>query len=516
MFKALDRIIQNAGAMSVNRAILLGFTWIFMRIFFEGVLEATHRIGFSTFSYKMLLTYFVHFPLFYLSLFLLLVIVISALARERIKQVTKVASVGLASILFVPVIDWVLNRGYMITYPLRLGPYFVNFLNPLVSLADIGVSPGQRITIVLISLLVALYVYVRTRALPRALFSLLASLGVIVTFGALTTLFAANHPERVFISGGILYSETQKYCALYALILVVLISGYLYMHGAEWIRMIFRSLRLERVLFYGSLAIFGFAISLAQKNVAFEVDIFNYLGTVIMFLSMALGFWGLQVFNDLFDVDIDRAVGKINPLLDGVRVENYRSFSILLFMLALCCSLIINFTAFLIVGTFLLLGVVYSMPPVRVKQVPVVSTLVIAIAVVLSVALGFSVYYGARAISAIPVSILFPTVIAVTLGFVAKDIGHVKGDRARGVLTLPVLLYDDKSFPGRLPVAIIVSASYLVYAAFLPGLLLGAVICALCTFSYILFVKKSAEWFYFVMLYAFGGYLLFNYLRMSY
>lgn len=515
MMKILERLISSVGAISVRRAILLVFTWIFLRVFFEGVFEATHRIGFSSFSYKMLLSYFVHFPLFYLNLFLLLVIVIAYLTREPVAQVTKVASVGVAIILFVPVLDWLISRGYLITYPLRLESYFINFLNPVASLADIGVSPGQRITIVLISFLIAIYVYARTRVLLRALFSLLVCLSLMVVFGGLTTLLAANRPELVYGSGGVLYTDTQKYCAVYILIFIVLLFVYLFMLNRQIAGSILKSRRLERVLFYGGLTVFGFAIALAQRGVAFRSDIFNYLGIVIMFLSLALGFWGLQVFNDLFDVNIDRAVGKENPLLKGSSVRQYGHFALVLVALALCCALVINFTALLIMVTYLLLGVIYSMPPIRLKRIPGISTLVVAIAVVLAIAMGVSVYYGNRALSAIPKNILFPTLIAVTIGFVAKDIGHVKGDKAHGVMTLPVLLYDEKSIVGRLPIAVIVSVSYLVYVAFLPGLLPGAVVCALCTFAYVLFVKRSAEWFYFLMLYAFGSYLLLSFLKIS-
>ncbi len=124
------------------------------------------------FSYKAVLQYFIHFPLFYLSLFLILVIIISLILKEDIKQVTAVASVGMGLILFVPIIDWIIGGGYLITYPLKLKPLFVNFLNPTQSLTNIGVSPGQRIIIVFISLLVALYTFLKRKNLVIS-FSLL-------------------------------------------------------------------------------------------------------------------------------------------------------------------------------------------------------------------------------------------------------------------------------------------------------------------------------------------------------
>jgi homogentisate phytyltransferase/homogentisate geranylgeranyltransferase len=187
----------------------------------------------------------------------------------------------------------------------------------------------------------------------------------------------------------------------------------------------------------------------------------------------------------------------------------------MLMALALCYAVIINFPASLILYAYLLLGILYSLPPVRLKRIPIVSTVVIAVAVILSIALGFSVYYGGQAINALPAKILLPTLLAVTLGFTAKDIGHIDGDKAHGVITLPVLLYKPGTFSGRLPIAGLVSVSYLIYAFFIPQVITGAVLFGTGTLLYTLFTKRTSELFYFVMLYLFGAYLFYMLIRIS-
>ena len=501
--------------MPFGRAAVFVVIWVFLRTFFEGVLESHHFVGFTTFSYQTLLTYFLHFPLFYTCLFLILTIIIASLVKERIVMVTKVASLGLVLIIFVPLIDWILGRGFMITYPLRLGSYLVNFLNPAVSLTDIGVSPGQRLVIVLIAVLIGAYGYAKTNSWYRALSLGLVSLIVIILFGALTTLLAINQPERVFVPGGILYTDSQKYCALYTLLFSILLFIYLLLVNREFARSLLRALRLERMAFYGGLAIFGFGVSVSYTNMDFQFEIFNCLGLVAMFLSLAFGFWGLQVLNDIFDVDADRIVGKKNVVQPGVKREHYFGFSFFVMALALSYSLAVNFTAFLILFTYLLLGIIYSLPPVRLKRIPLLSTAIIAVAVVLAVAFGFSVYYGGRAMHAIPGRVLLPTLIAVTIGFVAKDIRHVEGDKANGVITVPVLMYRRDTFTGRFPVAVMISASYLVYVLFIPELLLGAMVFALITLLYTLFERRPEEIFYFFMLYLFVAYLFYTLVKLS-
>jgi homogentisate phytyltransferase/homogentisate geranylgeranyltransferase len=442
------------------------------------------------------------------------VIILAALINENVRRVTKVASIGLCSIAIVPLIDWFSGRGYMITYPLRLEPYLMNFLNPFVSLVEIGVSPGQRIVVFIISLLVAVYGYSKTKSRFRAFGLFLVSLIVIIIFGGLTTLLAANKPEIVYVAGGILYTDTQKYCAIYLLMCSILAFIFLFMLDKESMSTIVSTLRWERIFFYGGLAIFGYGISMVYKRAEFHVSIFNYLGVVIMCASLMFGYWGLQVFNDVFDTEIDRVVGKKNPLLNGVDKTAYRRFGMFLMIASLCYAVVINFTAFLILHTYLLLGILYSLPPIRLKRVPVLSTALLACAVVLAIATGFSVHYGGRALNAMPRSILFPTLIAVTLGFVAKDIGHVAGDKVHGAMTLPVLFNSQNNRFGRVAIAILISTSYLVYAFFIPQVLTIAALFALATLMYTLFVKHGSEVFYFIMLYMFGGYLFYILIRL--
>ena len=272
-------------------------------------------------------------------------------------------------------------------------------------------------------------------------------------------------------------------------------------------------MRIERMMFYGVTAILGFFVAIHQLGVRYGGEIFDYLGLVIMFLSVGFGFWSVQTINDLFDVDVDRIASKQNPLLLGIPRNLYKVFAGFLGFFALCCALTINFTAFLIIGAYLILGVIYSTPPVRLKRVPVISTFILALAVTLAIAVGFSVYYGGRALSAIPGKLLIPTLVAITVGFAAKDIDHVVGDKACGIVTLPVLLYYPDRVSGRLLMAFIISTCFLFYAFFIPQVMFGAIMCAACTLLYTIIIKRPREWFYFLLLFAFGTYLVYSILN---
>jgi homogentisate phytyltransferase/homogentisate geranylgeranyltransferase len=327
-------------------------------------------------------------------------------------------------------------------------------------------------------------------------------------------MLAGNRPEQVFVAGSILYTDTQKFAAIYALLFSALSFLFLFVVNRRNLGAIVRTVRLERLIFYGAMAIFGFILAIHQLGMGFDGHEFSYLALIMIFLSLCFGFWGLQVVNDFYDVDIDRVVSKENPLLRGVGQEYYKIFGCILLFIALAYAFTINFPAFLILNSYLLLGIIYSMPPVRLKRVPLISTFTLALAVMLSIAFGFSVYYGNRAVNAIPLRLLAPTLIAITLGFTAKDINDISGDRKHGVMTIPVLLYDRNALTGRLPVAAIISCCFLVYIAFIPEIIPGALACATGTLLYTLLQRDPKEWFYFLVLYIFGGYLLYTLLNL--
>lgn len=420
---------------------------------------------------------------------------------------TAVASVGLSLINFVPIIDWLVGNGYSITYPLRLKPFFIHFLNPTKSLIGIGISPGQRIIIVIIVLLISLYAYLKRRKLIITLSLLMISFALILLFGALPTLIALDKPEKIYLTGGILSFDQQKFSAIFALTLLLSIFIYYYLSDKANFRILVRSFRYERMAFYSGMGLFGFILGMHQQALTMKANLFDIIGIILLLLSLTIGFQSAQVINDFFDVEADRLTRKRNPLVQGLNRNYYLIWGFCLIVLSLTFALIINYSGFLLMITYLLLSVIYSVPPVRLKRIPIVSTFILAIAAILAMAMGYSLTYGNYALNAIPKTILIPTILGITIGFIAKDIQDAKSDRSIGVLTIPNLLYKD-SIVRRLPIAILIGVSFLCYIIFIPKVLVGAIICSVLTIIYTIFSRRPKEWFYFITLYSFGIYLL--------
>uniref|UniRef100_A0A7V3RHD4 Digeranylgeranylglyceryl phosphate synthase n=1 Tax=candidate division WOR-3 bacterium TaxID=2052148 RepID=A0A7V3RHD4_UNCW3 len=501
---------QSLERHNIFNYIFLIITIIFIRIFFEGVLEGWHNIGYTRFSYRSVLMYFVHFPLFYITTFLFITLIITLILNESIKNVIRAASIGLILIIFVPVIDVILYGGCYITYPSRLEKYFLHFLNPFVSLLDIGISAGPRIIIVVISFFAGLYGYMKRKTTLKAILVFFSTLLAILFSGGVTTIIAGNQPENLYTSGGILYSDTQKFSAIYAIFFLVLFFLTIYLYSKEDFFQLINSIRPERIALYGGLGIGGFILARNQAGAFYKFNFFNSIALLFIFLSCGLGFWALQILNDFFDIKTDIYSKQRNPLLKGIEKRYYSMCGIFISVLVLIISVILNYQAFLIMFTFLLLGVIYSVPPLRLKRFPLLSTFILSIAVLLSLGVGYSVIYGEKTFHEFPEPLIYALITGITIGFSAKDMSDIEGDKNNGIITLPVLLYRKESLMGRLPYSLLLGLSYLLVSIFLPEVLPGSLVASVITVIYTLFRKDPTEKFYFFLMYIYGIYLFFN------
>jgi len=117
--EGITKFLKKLESQSLKNTFLIIFAWIFIRVFFEGIFEAAHTIGYLPFSYKAIVLYFIHYPSFYLSLFLLLVIITSLINGLKIDDVTKTFSFGFGIIILVPLIDWIIGGGYALHNRIR-------------------------------------------------------------------------------------------------------------------------------------------------------------------------------------------------------------------------------------------------------------------------------------------------------------------------------------------------------------------------------------------------------------
>ena len=169
----------------------------------------------------------------------------------------------------------------------------------------------------------------------------------------------------------------------------------------------------------------------AQGN----VDPFLVISTVIgsYFLGLAT-----YVYNDLTDFEVDK-INKIHrPLVTGETTKSQLlTIVYILFGIGLCLTAFINYYTLCISGLFTVLGIVYSHPRFKLKDKFLLKTVVTAAGAALLSLL------GGAAVADLSLPILYTSLSFFIFYFILSplgDIGDIKGDRAAGRRTFPIVI----------------------------------------------------------------------------
>lgn len=472
---------------------------VLTRNLLEGALGPEGTIGFVYFTSPSALMALDHFVFFYVSLFLSISLLLSALARERLGRVVKIVTPAWLLLLIPPVLDYILSsgEGVKIAYVLELRSVVFSFFDPRVTLSNI--STGQRIEIVAACLLAATYVRLKTRSWTRTAAAFVAVYLVLALHGVLPSLFAraslalarvGAEPGAAYLSafkaGGIVVDESRKLALIFLMTSSVLGVAAWFRHAPERARAAARNVRPLRAIHYLGLALFGIAFgwrlfSLAGVDFAGAGDA---LGIAAALLATFLAFEASVALNDIFDLDGDRLTETARPLVSGALSRRDLTGQAVVFSLAaLLFALNVKYSTFLFMVLALAASYAYSAPPLRLKRFPVVSSLTLGIVSLLTCLVGFSLFAEERALALFPPRLGWVIVLAFGLGFTAKDLKDVEGDRATGVWTLPVLM---GPAAGRAAVAGLVLAGYVLAAVILPFRTLAPLALALGVLSVVL------------------------------
>lgn len=154
---------------------------------------------------------------------------------------------------------------------------------------------------------------------------------------------------------------------------------------------------------------------------------------------------GMYILNDLVDADLDRTNAKSRPIPSG-KVSRRQVWTFIVLtngtgvVLAASTS---NLTSIMLVAPMLLIGILYSAPKVALMKRFVIKNLTIAIFYMLCVLLGITSSYGTELAFSepiVPIHAMAIFGIMIFVGSIVNDLGDVKGDRAAGRRTIPIVL----------------------------------------------------------------------------
>lgn len=211
------------------------------------------------------------------------------------------------------------------------------------------------------------------------------------------------------------------------------------------------SLAVDRLKFshmYTTMGLLGILVSTQETGLT--------ILHVLYVLPITIVTTGLYILNDVFDIEIDRISHSDRALPRGdVSMRAAIVAGAFLIVVGTVAAFYLEVLAGFLVGTIGLFGVLYSVPPFRLRRFPVVPNVIIGFFVFLAFLAGYS-YFETN----IPSVVLLGAILlwAMFVGCSsAKDLGDVEGDEKAGVMTLPTMLGFGRGFR---------ITSLLVYSAF--------------------------------------------------
>ena len=223
--------------------------------------------------------------------------------------------------------------------------------------------------------------------------------------------------------------------------------------------------------------LFCVPLSLNQYSNAYLSSVVNGISTSVFLLlplSTLLIITGMYVFNDLVDADLDRANGKTKRPIPSGKVPKSHAIIFIIAMNLAGISVPVfmgNIISLLFALPIVLIGVLYSVPKISLKDRFLIKTLAIALAMMCSLLLGSSVYLDIilkTGNEGFLLPIFSGTVVALMV-FVTSplnDMGDISGDKQAGRRTIPIVIGKQRTV--RLSLVIVLGmaiVSWLIYTA---------------------------------------------------
>ena len=172
----------------------------------------------------------------------------------------------------------------------------------------------------------------------------------------------------------------------------------------------------------------------------------NFLTPSLCSIAHALGaaliavlIWmGTALFNDYYDVQIDKRINPHRPLIKGeITQREVAYWAALAYVIAIVLTLLEgDWLCILIVFSFVFLGFQYSAPPLRLRRWGFAATSIIGFGITAAFIGGSASQYSVShevIVVAIILGVLASTTSAV------KDFKDIEGDSETGIRTLPVI-----------------------------------------------------------------------------
>lgn len=437
-FRKMIDSLESEDTLLIN-CIFTFFACLLLRNFLEAF--AKTAANFLSVDSQSVLINLVHFDASFLAVALALSIAMYYVTKTPIIAVLKVILPCFIILSVAPVIDYFLTqgRGYGYAYfnpneHISLIFSYLTFFGQFT-----GAATGIKIEVALALIGIFFYCHYKAQSYWKALLGCWLAYTIIFIYGATQFIL-----QGTFDLVGIRYLPSGFTFLQYFFVINLLLGAWVaYLSNKQVFKSLFDEIPFLRILNYEVMFLAGMVLA-AQGDISMMkvLLVSNPVIVGTFFLLIISIFFALlfaMTINNLADVDIDQ-ISNANRALVAHKIskEAYSriayAFLALSFIFAIPAGTQGVFIVALLMGNYYL----YSVYPLRLKRIPVISKLVISLNSLLLVLLGYWVvmshFFINLNMSYLALFILF------TLAANFIDLKDLQGDQAAGIKTLPVMI----------------------------------------------------------------------------
>lgn len=242
----------------------------------------------------------------------------------------------------------------------------------------------------------------------------------------------------------IFYKYSDTLLLNYYFFLILLSGIYLaFLYNRDYFKTLIKDMRFLRVAHFELMLVLGITIGI--KNIShFQLSAENIFSFAFAPAAIFFAIYFSIITNNIQDYEIDSISNKDRPHVSGkIVLHSYEKLAACFLVLALIYSFTVSFMTFFLTGLFISNYYVYSVPPLRIKRIPVLSKLVISVNSLAMVMMGYHIIK--KGFFDFPVVIYPIFLIGVTLAANFIDIKDYEGDKQAKISTLPVLIGEKKA-----------------------------------------------------------------------
>lgn len=445
----------------------------------------------------------VHYSLYFLAVTLGTILILGQFINDY-KYSSKLILFGLPLIWLAPILDifisggtgyrmsYIFDNGYKLLYD------FVTFFGPALNK---GATIGIRVGIVISLFGIGYLIWYQTKKISKTflgvffiyiLVFVLATLpGIIYTTSTNSIIPTESSEINGFFEKNILRSTIShntlregflsvpttrffelgfdKLMSQILFILSIIFGSFLFWKiNKEKFLAVLKNSRPERINFYTASLFCGIAFAYLNRMGNTPV-VLDFFGVFCLFVSWTALWMHAVHLNDIYDLDIDKISNTDRPLVKNtLSIAEMKDIGKLWLGIALLGSWNAGFYPFFMSLVYIACSYVYSVPPLRLRRLPLVPSFLIGVACLATILAGYFFISTNKEIQAFPIMLSIGIVVMVTLAINFKDIKDIEGDKRNGILTIPNI------FPkyGIQIVALLFSLSILLVPIFLSFYLL--------------------------------------------